>query len=174
MEVMEAVFTRRSIRKYKDKPVEKEKTERLLRAAMQAPSAANQQPWEFIVLQEKASLEKLSRMSPYSGLTANAPLALVLLANEEKMKFPENWQQDMAAAAENILLEAVDLGLGAVWLGAAPLEDRMNYVRKMCGLKESIKPFCVIALGYPEEQENKLIDRYNPSVVYYEKYRGQA
>lgn len=117
---MDAIFNRRSIRKYKDKPVEKEKIEKLLRAAMQAPSAGNQQPWEFIVIQDKENLKKLSGMSPYSKLIMNAPLTFVLLGNKDKMKFPENWQQDMGASAENILLEAVELGLGAVWLGVAP------------------------------------------------------
>lgn len=168
---MNAIFKRRSIRKYKDQPVEKEKIEKLLRAAMQAPSAGNQQPWEFIVIQDKEKLKKLSLMSPYSNLIGAAPVAFVLLANEEKMKFPENWQQDMGAATENILLEAVDLELGTVWLGVTPLEDRTNYVKEMFGLKENLRPYCVIALGYPADgEENKFIDRYDKTRVHYEKY----
>lgn len=167
---MEAIFNRRSIRKYKNKPVEKEKIEKLLRAAMQAPSAVNQQPWEFIVLQDKNNLKKLSEMSPYSKLVENAPLTFILLANEDRMKVPEIWQQDMGAAAENILLEAVELELGAVWLGIAPIEDRMNYIKKMFDLEENIKSYCAIAVGYPEGQENKFIDRYDDTRVHYEKY----
>ncbi len=168
---MEAIFIRRSIRKYKDQPVEKEKIEKLLRAAMQAPSAGNQQPWEFIVVQEKDNLKKLSKMSPYSKFIKDAPVAFVLIANEERMKFPEHWQQDMGAAAQNILLEAVELELGAVWVGVAPLEDRVNYVKNMFNLRETLKPYCVIALGYPAEgQENKFIDRYDETRVHFEKF----
>lgn len=167
---MNSILTRRSIRKYEDKPVEKEKIEKLLRAAMQAPSAGNQQPWEFIVLQDKENLKKLSLMSPYSKLIENAPTAIVLLANEERMKFPSIWQQDMGAAAENILLEAVEQGLGAVWLGVAPIEDRVNYIKEMFNLKEAIIPFCVIALGYPKDEENRFVDRYDETRVHYEKF----
>lgn len=167
---MNAIFKRRSIRKYKDVPVEEEKLEKLLRAAMQAPSAANQQPWEFIVVQDKENLKKLSKMSPYSKMIEKAPLALILLGNEEKMKFSSNWQQDMGAAAENILIEAVELELGGVWLGVAPIEDRVDYINKMFHLKENIKPYCVIALGYPDEEENKFIDRFDENRIHYEIY----
>lgn len=167
---MNSIFTRRSIRKYQDKIVEKDKIEKLLRAAMQAPSAANQQPWEFIVIQDKGKLGKLSEMSPYSKLLAKAPLAIILIANKENLKFPDSWQQDMGAAAENILLEAVELGLGAVWLGTAPEEDRINYIKDMFNLKENIIPYCVISLGYPEGEGNKFIDRFDESKVHYEKY----
>lgn len=168
---MEAIFIRRSIRKYTDEPVEKEKVEKLLRAAMQAPSAGNQQPWEFIVIQERENLIKLSEMSPYSKPVKDAPLAFVLLGDTEKMRFPENWQQDMGATAENILLQAVELKLGAVYLGAAPDEDRENYLKKMFNLPDNIKPFCVIAIGYPADgQSNRFIDRYDENRVHYEKY----
>lgn len=171
---MEAIFNRRSIRKYKDQPVENEKVDKLLRAAMQAPSAGNQQPWEFIVVKEKNNLKKISEMSPYSKFIADAPLAFVILGDEKKMKFHENWQQDMGAATENILLQAVDLELGAVWLGVAPLEDREKYLKEILDLPENIKPFAVIAIGYPAEgQENKFIDRYDETRVHFEKFSGE-
>ncbi len=115
-------------------------------------------------------MEKLSRLSPHSQPIAKAPLALVLLADEARMKFPEYWQQDMGAAAENILLEAADLDLGAVWLGVAPLAERMNYLAEMFDLNGRIKPFAVIAIGYPDERKNTFIDRYNPSAIHYESY----
>lgn len=168
---MNAIYIRRSIRSYKEQIVEKEKIDKLLRAAMQAPSAGNQQPWEFIVVQNKNTLEKLSHLSPYAKPVARAPLALVLLANMEGLRFPENWEQDMSAATQNILLEAVELGLGAVWLGVAPNKDRMDYVKKLFNLPEKVKPFCVLAIGYPAlGQENKFIDRYDESRVRYEKW----
>lgn len=167
---MEIIKIRRSIRKYQNKPVERDKIEQLLRAAMQAPSAANQRPWEFIVVQDKETLKRLSGISPYSKMTADAPLALVLLGNREKFKRPDMWQQDMGAAAQNILLEAVELELGSVWLGIAPVEARMKYIKEMFQLNDSLQPFCVIAIGYPREEENVFIDRYDPSAVHYESY----
>ncbi|MGL5347721.1 MAG: nitroreductase family protein [Peptostreptococcaceae bacterium] len=168
---MEAIFKRRSIRKYTDDKVEQEKIEKLLRAAMQAPSAGNQQPWEFIVLQDKEKLVKLSHMSKYSKLIADAPLAFILLGNEDRMRYPENWEQDMGAATQNLLLEAVELDLGAVWMSAAPLDDRMNYIKNMFNLEDKLKPYCVVTVGYPAKgQENKFIDRYDESRVHYDNY----
>lgn len=167
---MEAIFNRRSIRRYKNQAVEEEKIEQLLRAAMQAPSAANQQPWEFIVVQNKDNLQKLAQISAYSKMVADAPLAIVLLGNEDRMRLQVHWEQDMAAAAQNILLEAAHLGLGGVWLGVAPMEDRMELISKLYDLKDRLKPFCVIPIGYPEGQENKFVDRYDPDRVHYEKY----
>lgn len=167
---MEAIFNRRSVRKYKDQVIEKDKIIELLKAAMQAPSAGNQQPWEFIVVQEKHTLKELSLASPFAKFVEDAPLAIVLLSDEERLKYPQNWQQDMGAAAENILLEATDLGLGGVWLGVAPFEDREENIRNLFQLNDNLRPYCVIALGYPAEGlGNKFIDRYDESRVHFEK-----
>lgn len=169
---MNAIFNRRSIRKYKDKPIEKEKVEKLLRAAMQAPSAANEQPWEFIVVQNKDTLSKLSNMSPYSKMVASCAAAIVLVANTEAFRIQTGWQQDMGAAAENLLLEAVELDLGAVWLGVATSEDASKFITNFFNLPENIKPFALISVGYPDdEQENKFIDRFNESKVHYENWK---
>ncbi|MGL5312098.1 MAG: nitroreductase family protein [Peptostreptococcaceae bacterium] len=168
---MNSIFTRRSIRKYKDTKVEKEKIEKLLRAAMQAPSAGNQQPWEFIVIENKETLEKLSNMSPYSKLIKDAPLAFLLLGNEERMRYAENWEQDMGACTQNLLLQAVELDLGAVWMSAWPLDDRINYIKDIFNLKNNLRPYSVVTVGYPDEkQENKFIDRYDETRVHYENY----
>ncbi|WDC85340.1 nitroreductase family protein [Caloramator sp. mosi_1] len=166
---MEVIFKRRSIRRYQDKEVEKEKIEKLLRAAMQAPSAGNQRPWEFIVVKDKAILEKLSSVSPYSKMIAKANLAIVLLCNKKYMKYPEYWQQDIAAATQNLLLEAVYLGLGAVWLGIAPLKERMEYVKGIFNLPENIDVFSIVPVGYPLE-ENKFVDRYEENRVKFDRY----
>lgn len=166
---MDAIFKRRSIRKYKNTPIESEKIEKLLRAAMQAPSAGNQQPWEFLVIEDKEMLIRLSSMSPYSKMIAEAPLAIVMLANKEHMKYPENWEQDMGAATQNLLLQAVELDLGAVWLGVAPLKDRMDYVKSLFNLPENVKPFAVVPIGYSAE-ESKSIDRFHENKVHYERY----
>lgn len=152
-----------------EKPVEEEKIEKLLRAAMQAPSAGNQQESEFIVVKKRKSLEQLSTMSLYSGLLAKAPAAIVLLGNAKRMKYPENWEQDLGAAAENILLEAVELGLGAVWLGVHPLRERIEAVKNQFALPENLLPFAVIAVGYPEDENaNHFVDRWERERVHYE------
>lgn len=166
---MNEIFTRRSIRTFEDKKVEKEKINTLLRVTMQAPSAGNQQPWEVLVVENKDMLKKLSLMSPYSKMIEKAAVAFVLLGNEKVMKFPENWEQDMAAATQNLLLQAVELELGAVWLGAAPLEDRMKYIKDTLKLPDHIKPFSVVPMGYSKE-ENKFLDRFDEAKVHYESY----
>ncbi|NLP17374.1 MAG: nitroreductase family protein [Clostridiales bacterium] len=168
---MDVIFNRRSIRRYKKQAVEPDKVEKLLRAAMQAPSAVNQQPWEFIVVQNKGGLERLAGISAYSKMVAEAPLAIVLLGNEDRMRLQHHWEQDMAAAAQNILLEAAYLGLGGVWLGVAPMKDRMDLISELYGLKSKLRPFCVIPIGYPEEgQEHKYVDRFDSNRVHYEVY----
>lgn len=131
---MEVIFNRRSIRKYKDQVVEPEKIDRLLRVAMQAPSAANQQPWEFIVIQDKEVLEKLSNTSPYTKPIAGSAVTFVLLANGNELKVPTAWEQDMSAAAQNLLLEAVYLGLGGVWFGVQTSDVIIENVRNFFNL----------------------------------------
>ncbi|BCN31774.1 nitroreductase family protein [Anaeromicropila herbilytica] len=167
---MEAIFNRRSIRKYQDRPVEKEKIEKLLRAAMQAPSAANQQPWEYIVVEEKETLQKLADMCPYSKMTASAAVAFVAVANRDTIRFETAWQQDMGASVENLLLEATDLDLGAVWLGVATAEANAKYISELFGLPENIMPFALIPVGYPDGQENTFVDRYDSKKVHNEKW----
>ena len=168
---MEAIFNRRSIRKYQDKPVEKEKIEKLLKAIMQAPSAVNQQPWEIIVVENKETLKSLSEMSPYSKMVADSPVAFVLVANSDNFKVPSAWQQDMGAATENLLLEAVELGLGGVWLGTDVAEENMNFVRKIFDLPENILPFSVVPVGYPDGQNHNFVDRFNKDKVHYEGWK---
>ncbi len=166
---MNTIDNRRSIRSFKDKKVESEKIEKLLRAAMQAPSAYNQQAWEFIVVENKETLSKLSNMSDYSKPVEKSALTIVVSANEDNLTVPECWQQDLGAATQNLLLEAVEQGLGSVWMAAAPSEDRMEFIKDLFDLPKNIKPYSVIAIGYPQA-DNKYIDRYVPEKVHYEKW----
>jgi nitroreductase len=168
---MEEIFNRRSIRKFKNQTVEPEKVDRLLRAAMQAPSAANQQPWEFIVVQDKAMLERVSQTSPYAKPVVGSAVTFVLLGNEEALRVPTAWEQDMSAAAQNLLLEAVHLGLGGVWLGVATSDVVAENVRSLFNLPDNMKPFALISVGYPDEQKNEFVDRYNEEKVHYEKWQ---
>ena len=154
---MNEIFHRTSIRNYLEKPVEDEKIEKMLRAAMAAPSAGNQQPWEFYVVKDKDTLEKLSQTSPYAGCTASAPLAFVACYHVA-CRMPEYAQIDLSASVENLLLEADALGLGAVWLGIAPLQDRMDAVRSVLNIPENLEAFAIIPCGYPESvraQQNR-------------------
>lgn len=169
--VTDVINNRRSVRKYADKPVEPEKIEAVLRAAMQAPSAGNQRPWEFLVIQERAALEELAGMHQYAKPVAGAAFALVLMADHENLRFADNWQQDMGAAAQTALLEIAAQDLGAVWMAIWPDPTRVDYVREHFGLPEHIKPFAVISAGYPAEPDaNHFVDRYEEARVHFERY----
>ena len=145
---MDNIYTRVSIRKYQDRPVEKEKTEAILRAAMQAPSAGNQQPWEFYVVTNKEKLAALSEVSPYAGMT------------------PEYAQIDLSIAMENLWLETDAQGLGGVWLGIAPLEERMQAVEKILSIPDNLRAFAIFPYGYPAE-ERKQQNRFEESRIHY-------
>jgi nitroreductase len=166
---MKEIFNRVSVRQFTSDKVEAEKIEKMLRAAMQAPSAGNQQPWEFIVVENKDTLSTLAKASPYSKCLSEAPLAIVVMANKKLIKYSENWQQDLGAATQNILLEAVSLGLGAVWLGIAPLEDRMNYVSEVFGLDDDLLVYSILPIGYAAVK-NEAKERYDVSRIHREKY----
>lgn len=170
---MEGLFTRRSIRKYEaNREIEDEKIDKMLRAGMQAPgSRMGKEPWEFIVVKDKETIKKLSQMDTNAKLIENASLAIVTLANMDRVHYPLVWQQDMSAAVQNILLEAAHLGLGAVWIGTAPIQERMDYLSDLFNLGDNIRPFNIISIGYPGEgQENKFIDKYDETRIHYEKY----
>ena len=162
---MNSIYHRVSVRKYKELPVEKEKTEAMLRAAMQAPSAVNQQPWEFFVVTDRRKLEALSLVSPYAGMTKHAPVAIVS-AYRKDCKVPSFAQIDMSIAMENLWLECDAQGLGGVWLGIAPLEDRMKAVEKVLELPEGLRAFAIFPYGYPAE-ERKQQDRFDESRIHY-------
>ena len=163
---MNSIFTRRSVRSFLEKEVEQEKIDKILRAAMQAPSAMNQQPWEFIVVKGRENLHKLSGYNPYAGSLNSADFAIIVLADHSKMVLPEYWEQDLGAATQNILLQVTELGLGAVWLGAAPDTQRMDYIKNLYNLDRDVKPYCVISVGYPkQENANRFVDRFDPNKI---------
>lgn len=169
------IFTRRSIRSFiKEKKVENEKIEILLRAAMQAPSASNKQPWEFIVVDDETILEKLSHISRHFLLPAKAPLVIIALGNRDKCYKGEYgntlwFPLDLSASIQNILLQSVEIGLGAVWIGAYPDEHKVEGIQKIFNLPHNLTPFAMVAVGYSEESY-KFVDRYDESKVHYNKY----
>jgi len=169
---MEEINKRRSIRKYREGKIEDEKIDKMIRAAMQAPgSRMGKEPWEFIVVKNKDTINKLSKMDHNSKMLEDASLAIILLANMDNSHFKKVWQQDMAAAATMLLLEASYLDLGAVWVNVAPHAHRMKFISEFFDLGENIKPFNMISIGYPrEDQENKFVDKYHEDRIHYEKY----
>lgn len=162
---MKEIFERVSIRKYTDRAVEDEKILAILRAAMAAPSAGNQQPWEFYVVRDRSKLEELSRVSPYAGCAKAAPVAIVS-AYREKLWASAYAQIDMSIAMENLWLACGEQGLGGVWLGIAPVEERMRAVEDIVGIPEGLRAFAVFPLGYPAE-ERKQQDRFDESRIHF-------
>lgn len=163
---MNSIFHRISVRKYEDKPVEKEKIMQILKAGMQAPSACNQQPWEFYVVTDKKKIEALSKMTSYTGCAAKAPVVLVSAYRLEGLVAPAFAQIDMSIAQENIWLETDALGLGGVWIGIAPMRDRMDLVHDILKLPENVEVFSLFALGYPAESR-KQQDRFDESRIHF-------
>ena len=167
---MDIIFNRRSVRKYTEQKIEPEKVDRMLRAAMQAPSATNQQPWEFLVIDDKETIVKLAEFSPYAKMLPGAPLAMVIL-EKQGMRAPLFTEQDLGACVQNLMLQAVEDGLGSVWMGVGRETERETFLTEMFNLPETVKPFAVLAIGYPaDENANKFVDRYDETRVHYNKY----
>ena len=162
---MQELFHRISVRKYEDRPVEPEKITQMLRAAMQAPSAGNQQPWEFYVVTNKEKLKELSTAHIYAGCTAGAPAAIVSFYRE-KTYMPEYRQIDLAIAMENLWLETDALGLGGVWLAIAPTEKTMEKVERMLDVPEDLHAFAIFPFGYPAESRPQQ-DRFDESRIHW-------
>ena len=162
---MKEIYERVSVRRYEDRPVEPEKIEALLRAAMAAPSAGNQQPWEFYVIRDREMLDRLAGVTPYSGCAGRAPVAIVS-AWREKLWAPSYAQIDMSIAMENLWLACAEQGLGGVWLGIAPLEDRMRAVEEIVGIPAGQRAFAIFPLGYPAESR-KQQDRWDPERIHW-------
>ena len=150
---IENIMTRTSIRQFKAQPVEQDKVDILLKAAMAAPTALNLQPWHFIVINDKETIALLSGKQPTS-----APLMIAVCGDTDKTmlpdgstKLPDFWVEDVSAATENLLLAAHALGLGAVWTGVYPAMDRTAEVANVLNCPQNIVPLAVVRVGYPDE-----------------------
>ena len=163
---MKELFTRISVRKYTDQPVEAEKIDAILKAAMQAPSAGNQQPWEFYVVTDPEVIAALAKSSPYAGCTAGAQAAIVPCYRTEGIYFPQYAEIDLAISCENLWLETTAQGLGTVMLGIAPLEERMDAVAAILKLPANLKPFAIFPIGYPAEARPQS-DRFDKTRIHY-------
>jgi len=164
---MNILLERKSIRKFTDKDISKEDITKMLQAAMQAPSANNQQPWEFIVVDDRELLDKLSLASNGAWMLKDVKVAIVPLIIPTELS-PLLAVQDLAAATQNILLEATNLKIGSVWIGVYPLEKRIDYIEKVLNIKDGKHPFSMIALGYESGKKETQL-RYSETRVHYNK-----
>jgi len=169
LDAYEALLTRRSIRQYTQQRISDELIRQLLVAAMSAPSAGNQQPWHFIVLTERPALDALADALPFGKTLHSAPLGLVVCAETARLPHSGYWVQDCSAATENLLLAAHALGLGGVWIGVYPNEERVAGLRKLLGLPPGVIPLNAIAIGYPV-QPGGTVNRYQEARVHRERW----
>lgn len=169
MELFDAIHTRRSIRKYLPKPVPQEMIEIILKAGMAAPSAGNQQPWQFVVITERARLDAIPAFHPYSKMVLQAPAAILVCGDPNGKKWPTFWDQDVSAATQNMLLAARGLGLGTVWVGIYPEKDRMEGFRKLCALPDHITPFALVPVGWPDGDFDT-VNRFRPELIHRESW----
>ncbi|MFA5874165.1 MAG: nitroreductase family protein [Anaerolineales bacterium] len=167
---LEIIFHRRSIRKYTDQSVEPEKLDLLLKAAMAAPSAMNCKPWEFVVVTDPETLAQFRKRLIFGN--RNAPSAIVVCGNPSLSTNPAArlfWVQDCSAATENILIAAVSLGLGTVWVGIHPVAEFVRVVREIAGLPKHVTPLGLLYVGYPAE-EKPARTQYDAGRVHMETY----
>jgi nitroreductase len=167
METLEAILTRRSIREYTSQAVPDELVQELLAAAMQAPSAGNQQPWHFIVVTDRKQMHALADALPFGKMLHHAPLGIVVCVDLELEKYPGFWVQDCSAATQNLLLAAHAQGLGAVWLGVYPVEERVVSVKQVLELPGQVVPLCIVALGYPVTRPELPARRYDETRLHH-------
>jgi len=149
--LINTIFARRSIRKYTAEPVKEKEIRTMLEAAMAAPSASNLKPWHFIVVTHRQKLDNLARVHPYAKMLLEAPLCIAVCGDITISS--DFWVQDCSTASENLLLGATALGLGAVWLGVYPREERISGIRKVLNIPKTIVPLNLISIGHPAEEK---------------------
>jgi nitroreductase len=166
MDTLEAIYTRRSVRGFTNDPISEVDVKDLLKAGMQAPSAKNEQPWHFVVIDKPDILHAIPSFHPYAKMLLDAPLAILVCSDQKLTLKPASWVQDCSAATQNILLAAHAKGLGAVWLGIYPDEARVQGMETLLELPPNIRPMALVALGHPTLRPEP-VDRYNPSRVHH-------
>ena len=169
MDALFAIFSRRSVREYLPGKLEEGQIDNLLKAGMSAPSAGNARPWQFVVIDQPEKLAAIPSVHPYARMAAGAPLAVLICGDPEKERYPGFWPQDCAAAAQNILLAAHAQGLGAVWCGVYPEEERVQLFQEMFSIPPAVIPFALIVIGR-SASEAQDPERYDSRRVHRNKY----
>ncbi len=170
MDTMKAILERRSIRKYRDSEIPQNDIDEILKAAMYAPSAGNQRPWEFIIIKSSEMKKAVCESLPHGKMLADAAFGVVVCADLSKEKFPGYWVQDCAAAVQNMLLSSHSMGIGSVWLGVHPVEERKAAISKTLGLPENVVPMGVVAFGIPDQKPDQP-ERFDRSLIHEEKWQ---
>lgn len=168
-DALSVIHSRKSVRKYLDKPVSKEQLEVLLRAGMAAPTAGDKRPWSFVVITDPAMLDTLSFSSRGTRMLSEAAAAIAVCGDKNAGFKSEVWVHDCSAASENILLAAEAIGLGAVWTGIYLNEEPTKYVKRVLGLPESVYALNIISIGYPTGIE-KPKDKWDTEKIHWEKW----
>lgn len=169
MDLFEAIISRRSIRKFTKENVSNEDINILLRAAMQAPSACNEQPWSFVVVRDGTIRQSLATELPYSKMASQAPVVIVVCGDLSQDRANGFWVQDCSAAIENLLLAAYGRELGAVWCGIHPLKEREEIVRAILNLPEHVIPFALVPLGHPAQVLDE-VNRFKPDRIHNDRW----
>lgn len=169
--VLENIHSRKSVRQFTSEEISQEQIEIMLKAAMAAPSAVNYQPWRFVVVSGRESLDRLSENLPYAKMLTQATLAIVVCGETTWMGGNENpyWPQDCSAATQNMLLAAESLGLGAVWTAVYPDQERVAAVKTLLEIPDGVLPLCVVPMGHPAG-EQKPKDKWKPENIHYGKW----
>lgn len=169
MEALKCIMTRRSVRRYKPGRISEARLRKMLQAAMNAPSARNQQAWQFVVIRDRRTLARITEVHPHSQMLKEADLAIVVCGDLKAEIAKGYWVQDCAAATQNILLSAHAQGLGAVWLGVFPRQERVQGVRRILSLPKTVVPLSIVSLGLPGERP-RAIARYQASKIHKETW----
>lgn len=169
MDAMEAILSRRSIRKYTKKQIPDDLIKKLIEAGMSAPSAGNEQPWHFIIINDPQILSKIPTFHNHAQMLKDASHAILICGDINLEKHKGMWVQDCSAATENILIAAQSVGLGTVWLGVHPRDERIIGLRTLLAIPENIIPFSLISIGYPGEEKPKA-NRYDVSRIHHNKW----
>ena len=166
-ELIDTIYSRRSIRRYTEEPVSEEQIKTLLEAAMAAPSASNRKPWHFVVVTERETLDRLAEAHKYAKMLHEAPVCISVCGDQSVSE--RFWVQDCSAATENLLLAATALGLGAVWCGVYPSQERVEAIGKILGIETPVVPLNIIAVGHPAEEKEPRT-QYDEGRVHIEKW----
>ncbi len=167
MNVIDALMTRRSVRAYTDAPVTDAQVDTILKAAMQAPSAYNEQPWEFIVVRNKETLGKIADINKYALAARTAPMGILTCINADLIKHPDQKEyaiMDVSNATMSILLAAHGLGLSTVWTGIYPNAELVPPMKKLFNLPENITPMAFVVIGHAKHAP-KHKDHYKPERI---------
>jgi len=169
MDTMEAILTRRSVRNYIKKDISNQIIDEILEAAMNAPSAGNERPWHFIIINDPKILEKVPTFHNHAQMLKDASVAILVCGDINLEKHKGMWVQDCAAATQNILLSIRANKLGAVWLGIYPREQRINGMRQLLSIPDNVMPFSLISIGHPAV-EQKRVNRFDSSRIHHNQW----